>query len=60
MSPCCDDTMPMNTNIQTEYFEFMKLLNLSKEDMKEMAISAVDSIFDETNKQNLVEIITKF
>ena len=55
MSPCCDDTMPMNTNISTEYFEFMKLLRLNKEDMKEIAIAAISSIFDETVKQNLVE-----
>lgn len=55
MTPCCDDTMPMNTNISTEYFEFMKLLNLSKDDMKEMAVQAISSIFDESCKQNLVD-----
>jgi len=52
--------MPINTNIMTEYFEFVKLLDLDKDDLKEIALKAVDSIFDESQKEKLKTEISWF
>jgi len=50
--------MPMNTNAVSEYFDASKLLNLDIEDLKEMTLKAVDSIFDDSLKEKIRALVS--
>ena len=60
MVPCCDDTMFFNGNLVSETFEFVKVLHLSPEDIKEKMMEGVNAIFDEEAKEGLRERIEKY
>lgn len=58
--PCCDDTMLMNTNMVSEYFEFVKITKVNQKGLKEMVVKAVDAVFDNDVKEKLRDNIESF